>query len=325
MHENPDLPHPDPVLNALELEAGSATSEFLVGVRASLFHGLALGGVAKADGGDRAAAASRAVRIFEALSRRERASPRALAAAVTERWYGEARVESRAQAAAIRSYLAGRIAAGLEAPVAAAQNLREYAARVTDGDPAGERALAYARERAAELVQGLNDATRKQVALEVIEHQLTPAGDAGRLERRLDDAFATLNRDNRRVAITETGINHQNGFLAGLAPGDEVDFNAAPDACPHCRKFHGKRFKVVEGPGDHHTEVWVGKSNFGRSFHLRKIDGTLRTPDELAGPVVPAHPNCRCRWLRALAAAGAGVDPRMEAMLDDLLALPAGF
>lgn len=319
MHENPDLPNPDPVMDALEREFEAPFTEYLRGVNATLnaaWNDMA----AKADADDRLAAGSRARRIFESLAKRS--TPRRLAAAITEQWYSEARLDDRTQTAAVRAYLTGRIQAGERAPLDRAHNLRTIADQVTAADPGARRALEYSRERAAELVQGLHETTRKAIALEVIDHQLQPARDPKRLEQRLGDAFATLTRDNRRVAITETSINTSNGFIAGIPVGAEAEWSAARDACPNCRKYHGKRFKVVAEPGDHHAEIWVGKNNFGRSFHPRKIDGSLRTSDELAGPVIPAHPHCRCRWLRVTAKI-IGTDPRMLEMLDRLLRLPA--
>lgn len=106
------------------------------------------------------------------------------------------------------------------------------------------------------------------------------------LEPMLRAAFGRLNRDWRRVAITEAAFNRANGQLAALALGTRVEWSAAADACPKCRALHGRSFLVVD-PNDPDKDpmehVWVGKNPVGS-----------RPPEAI--PSIPLHPHCRCLW-----------------------------
>jgi len=142
--------------------------------------------------------------------------------------------------------------------------------------------------------------------------------------RGLADEVGELNRDWKRVAICETNDAFSNGYLSMMEEGEYVVGISMPDACPHCFDLlNGKVYKVrAEAPLDYsnltgeeynkiadiwENEIWVGKSNYGRSTAMRKrIDKhkgnttenlTYREDHELSMPVIPLHPQCRCRWI----------------------------
>lgn len=79
---------------------------------------------------------------------------------------------------------------------------------------------------------------------------------------------------------------------------------AYQDACPFCQRIHGMVFEVVD-PGredkDGWKQVWVGKTNVGRSASPRKrVENELveRTASELWWVAAGLqHPHCRGRWL----------------------------
>ena len=113
-----------------------------------------------------------------------------------------------------------------------------------------------------------------------------------------------LNRDWRMIAVTETAQNHNNAFLFGREPSSFVGGQSYPDACAWCRaNTHGKTLKVVEPPTDplqrpdRCTQIWAGKSSFGRYQSPWSREGYKRGPSELRAPAAIAHPNCRCWWV----------------------------
>ena len=119
------------------------------------------------------------------------------------------------------------------------------------------------------------------------------------------DRFGEMNRDWRRIAITEAGENANQGLIASLPEGARVRrVEQYANACPFCRKIDGRVMTVVpdsspEKDGD--TMVWPGKTNIGRSAAPRKKtpEGLVdRLPSEMwwiaAGT---QHPHCRGRWV----------------------------
>jgi hypothetical protein len=115
------------------------------------------------------------------------------------------------------------------------------------------------------------------------------------------EGFGYLNRDWRRVALTETAMSAASGKLAQVAgmEGWEAIWTGTPNACPFCSRMYGRSFKIVSAdkePKDGDKEVWPGKSNIGRSVSLFTKDGRKREKGELWWPCIPAHPNCCCSW-----------------------------
>ena len=104
------------------------------------------------------------------------------------------------------------------------------------------------------------------------------------LRTRLLDEFGTLNRDWRRIALTEAGEMANQGFIASQAPGNKVKrLEQYAGACPFCRKIDGVVMEIV--PSDKQdknseTQIWVGKTNIGRSVSPRKRIAGVLTPVE---------------------------------------------
>ena len=251
-------------------------------------------------------------------------------------------VESEAEYLAVRANLAGRLQANLDARAAMAPSgvaaiadalpATRAGANIATWTPRQEAILDFAQLRAAELIADIGESTRHRLRKIILEHEEGRAlgrTDASlwNLQSRMQDEFAILNRDWRRVAITEVARDANEGFLASLAPGAKVErVEAYPTACPWCRKIHGRVLTVVDPAKedkDGETEVWIGKTNVGRSASPRKRVGdelVERAPEErywIAAGV--QHPNCRGTW-RLLPEEIPGVDPKFDAWLDAQIA-----
>lgn len=249
---------------------------------------------------------------------------------------------SEAEYLAVRSAAAGKIQAATEhrglteqqkallaghAPTAMSQWETAF------GKPAGLEAavLDFARARAAQLITDIGERTRHRMKSLIIAHQEnlaigSPDATAGRLQQQLFDEFAFLNRDWRRIAITETARDANEGFVSALRPGAKVRRVEAYDACPFCKKIDGMTFTVVSPTKEHKngwTEIWVGKTNVGRSAAPRKRVGdelVERTDEEMWWPAAGTmHPNCRGTWVR-VSVDPPGVNPKFKKWLDKELA-----
>lgn len=169
--------------------------------------------------------------------------------------------------------------------------------------------LDYGHARCADNVQAVSDATRHRIKRVIMAHQeqslLGSNPPAHALQTQLFDEFAALNRDWRRIALTEVADNAGNGLIASLKPGTRVKrIEQYNGACAFCRKINGSVLTVVspdKKDKNWDTEVWAGKSNVGRSGAKRKrIDDELvaRSETELwkiaAGAI---HPHCRGSWI----------------------------
>lgn len=154
-----------------------------------------------------------------------------------------------------------------------------------------------------------------------------PGAPGSSLQTKLLDEFATLNRDWRRIAVTEAGENANQGYVASLKPGAKVKrVEQYKGVCSWCAKIDGKVMRVVD-PADPDkngdTDIWVGKTNVGRSAAPRKRVGSLlvdREPHErywVAAGV--QHPHCRGRWVPVIEEQP-GDDPDFAAWLHATLA-----
>lgn len=257
---------------------------------------------------------------------------------IIQRYLPESVILSEAEYLAVRAVAAGKIQAATEgrklsdkqiaALVGIAPSTLEEMTRF--GKPLGLEAsvLKFAQARAAELITDINERTRHRIKSLIIAHQENIAigsqdGSIVALQQRLFDEFSILNRDWRRIAITETARDANEGFLAALPEGTRVRrIEAYATACPFCKSIHGTEYTIVN-PGkpnkDGATEVWIGKTNVGRSASPRKRVGDAlieRGADEMwwaaAGTM---HPNCRGTWVR-VAGAPPGVDPKFASWLD---------
>ena len=181
---------------------------------------------------------------------------------------------------------------------------------VTGWVPVQRMVLDFARNRCADAVTRVSDGMRAHLR-QTIAAQVEQAALAGRpvwsteLQTRLQDGYAIQNRDWRRVALTESTEALNQGFIASQEPGQRLKrVEQYRGVCAWCAKIDGKVFEVVE-PGaedkDGDTQVWVGKTNVGRSAAPRKRVGDLlveREPQERYWVSAGAqHPNCRGRWV----------------------------
>lgn len=189
-------------------------------------------------------------------------------------------------------------------------------------------ALDFGRARCAEHVQGFADAARQRLRNVIVDWQeATFLGDrvkaAEGLQTVLLDQFGSMNRDWRRIAVTEGTENVDQGFVAAQPAGSRIKrVEKYRGACAFCRSIDGRVVTVVD-PGkankDGTTEVWVGKTNVGRSASPRRREGgqlVEREPHEMwwiaAGSM---HPHCRGSWVPD---EEIPADPEFEAFLAQL-------
>ncbi|EDY2030023.1 hypothetical protein GTB64_004465 [Salmonella enterica] len=196
--------------------------------------------------------------------------------------------------------------------------------------PKEKQTMEFANFRAAENVVSLADNVRKDMRRLVAQHvekKLNADTSGPSLQSELFDTFGELNRDWRRIAITEAGEAMLQGMIAGVAPGGKVKrIEQYADACAFCKKIHGVIATVVDAnhpDKDPETMVWLGKNNVGRSASPRKrVGGQLvpRTPDEMYWlPAGLAHPHCRGRWVPVVELE-APQDPEFAAIVAEFLA-----
>ncbi|EQM95174.1 hypothetical protein [Oxalobacter paraformigenes] len=167
----------------------------------------------------------------------------------------------------------------------------------------------YGIAHCADLIQSIEDSSRHQIKRIVLDHQknlqlgIKPEQS---LQTRLFDTFSQLNRDWRRIAVTEPGEMANQGFVASVAAGEKLRrVEQYHGACPFCRKWDGKILTVVppdKPDKDWEKEIWIGKNNSGRSVSpYKRVDGKLvkRSANELLMPAAGLfHPHCRGMWLR---------------------------
>ncbi|MCT9846741.1 hypothetical protein N7563_22000 [Leclercia adecarboxylata ATCC 23216 = NBRC 102595] len=196
--------------------------------------------------------------------------------------------------------------------------------------PNEKTVMEFANFRAVENVVSLADNVRKQMRTTVAQHvekQLNGDTSGSSLQSELFDTFGELNRDWRRIAITEAGEAQLQGMIAGTKPGDKVKrVEQYADACQFCKKIHGTIATVVaaDHPNkDPNTMIWPGKNNIGRSAAAHKrVDGGLVKRSEAEMYWLPAglvHPHCRGRWV-PVAGVPEGTDPAFAAILAEFLA-----
>lgn len=248
-------------------------------------------------------------------------------------------LRSEAEWLSVRSTLMGRVQANIDNLTAKQADKLLEVLPTTVSAAAGEFSMSrvqratldYATAHAAENVQKLSDDARHRIRSVIIRHHeqqlLRIEGTPGTsLKSDLLDSFATLNRDWRRIAVTEAGEAANQGFISTMKPGTKVRrLEHYRGACAFCRKIDGMEFDVVapDAPDkDGWHDVWVGKSNIGRSGAPRKRVGSdliEREPHELWWPAAGTqHPHCRGRWLLVLQDEP-GDDPDFGAWLRDKL------
>lgn len=199
----------------------------------------------------------------------------------------------------------------------------EVARRTWGLTPRDEEAIRFSEEHSAEYVTDLTDRMREQVQ-ETVTQGLQEKLPPPQLAQRLLEEYGALNRDWRRVALTETATAVSNGYLAQQDPGELVVGDSAVDCCEWCAEHIQNRvFRLLPEPPAEPTEadswecVWVGKTNVGRSKYRVKKDGTVRTSAEMWHPAIPAHPHCRCRW-RKFVPGAEEIEPGTNRVVDKL-------
>lgn len=249
-------------------------------------------------------------------------------------------IRGEAEWLATRSNMMGRVQAAMakepteaEADrILSALPISPDAAEAAFGMSARQRAvLDYGNARCCENVAGLSDAARHKMRRLIMDYAEAQAvGDKasahGTLETALRDAFGAMNRDWRRIAVTEAGENLNQGFVASVAPGGRLKrVEKYRGACAFCRSIDGRIVTVVpaaDAAKDGDKNVWVGKTNIGRSAAPRKrVAGALveREPHErwwIAAGV--QHPHCRGGWIQ-LKAPTRAVDPKFSDWMDEVL------
>lgn len=197
--------------------------------------------------------------------------------------------------------------------------------------PAERQVLNFARVRAAEHVTSLADGARHKmraiVAADLEQKALgvPPTGDSS-LQTKLLDAFGELNKDWRRIAVTEAGEAQLQGLVASTKTGSRLKrVEQYKGACAFCRKIDGLVVTVVAADApkkNPDTEIWPGKNNIGRSASPRKRVGDVlveREPHEMwQVPAGLVHPHCRGRWV-AVAEPQPGDDPEFAKWLQATL------
>ena len=240
---------------------------------------------------------------------------------------------------AVRAGLMGKVQAALDTPptfkqadaiLAALPTTVAAAAQHIPMAPAQRAMLEFARMRCVESVRALSDQAAHQMRSVVLQHleQVATQGNVGpSLQSKLLDAFGGLNRDWRRIAVTEAGEAQLQGLIASLPHGAKVmRVEQYRSACSFCRSIHDVVATVVDPATknkDPDTQVWVGKNNIGRSASPRKRMGDVLVPREKHEmwqlPAGLAHPHCRGRWVVVDDGKAKDVDPEFAAILDGIL------
>ncbi len=197
--------------------------------------------------------------------------------------------------------------------------------QLTDAEDA---ILEYGRLRTAGEIVGMSEAMMGRVRALILDNRarwLTgdKSASMGQLEKDLFDAFQTANRDWRRIAVTEAGEMANQGVIASLKPGARVRrIEMYRGACAFCRRIDGMEFEVVDPAmpnKDGWKQVWVGKTNVGRSASPKKRLGSElvdRDGEELWWPAAGLqHPHCRGTW-HVLTEVSSG-DAAFDKWLDD--------
>lgn len=257
---------------------------------------------------------------------------------LVQKYLPAADLRTEAQWLAVRSVLMGRVQANMDKITATQADRLLVSLPTTVAEAVDtfkmtkvQRAvLEFGNARAAENVVKLSDDTRHRLRGVVMRHTeekmmgtVPPAHD---LQTTLQDQFASLNRDWRRIAVTEAGENANQGFIVSQKPGSKVRrLEQYKGACAFCKSIDGKVMEVVDANlvyKNGETQIWPGKTNIGRSASPRRRQGGIlvhRDPVErwwIAAGV--QHPNCRGRWVEEVKPLP-GDDPDFAAWLRDTL------
>lgn len=258
---------------------------------------------------------------------------------LAQRYLPDDDLRSEAEWLAVRSTFMGRVQANIEnmsagqadVVLAALPSTVEGAAAEFTLTPLQRTVLDYARVRGCENVQKLADNVRHRMRDVIAGHtEQTFLGVPGlrhSLQTTLLDEFGKLNRDWRRIAVTEASENSNQGYVSSMKPGERLQrVEQYRGACSWCKSLDGRIVTVVapdKEKKDGDTEVWPGKTNVGRSASPRKRVGTIlvhREPEEMYWIAAGTqHPHCRGRWV-PVADRDEGDDPDFADWMDKELA-----
>lgn len=237
---------------------------------------------------------------------------------LTQRYLSPEDLRTEAEWLATRASLMGRVQANLDkvntkqadSLLAAMPSTVSQAVAQFGGTLAQKFTMEFAANRCAENVRHLSEDARHRMRGVIAQHVEArtmglPEVGGSSLETRLLDEFGILNRDWRRIAVTEAGNAQTVGYIASLPVGTKVKrVEQYKGACAFCRKIDGKVVTVVdpaEPDKNWDNQIWIGKTNIGRSASPRKRSGDLlveREPHEIwTIPVGLVHPHCRGRWV----------------------------
>lgn len=161
--------------------------------------------------------------------------------------------------------------------------------------------LQVAADFAADEITKISEDTRSGMRKLIYQAELNHWGP-NLLERELYHNFRALQRDWRRIALTETASNSNNAYLLRAGEGNYVTCPQVAGACRWCAAtLENKVFRIVTDPmaddriEDSYAEraVWIGKTNVGRYLSIRERGGRMREEDELWWVCCPGHPHCR--------------------------------
>lgn len=235
---------------------------------------------------------------------------------LAQRYLSPDDMRTEAEWLATRASLMGRVQANMEGVTAKQADVLLATLPVTVQDAidqfgatrAQRATMEFAATRCAENVRNLAEDARHRMRNTIADHVTqvelgVPAQSS--LETKLLDQFGTLNRDMRRIAVTEAGEAQTAGYVASVPRGTKLKrVEQYRNACAFCRKIDGKIVTVVDPAAedkDPDTMIWPGKSNVGRSASPRKRVGNAlvdREPDEMwTIPAGLVHPHCRGRWV----------------------------
>lgn len=203
--------------------------------------------------------------------------------------------------------------------------------RVFGLSPVQRASLDYGAARCVENVVALADGARhrlRRLIMDYAEAQFLGdnAKTASSLQTVLLDGFGTLNRDWRRIAVTEAGEIANQGMIASLPARSMVKrVERYRGACAFCRSIDGKVMEVVPASApdkDGLRQIWPGKTNIGRSSSPRRRVGSGlidRDPHEMWWIAAGVqHPHCRGGWIK-LDHGTIPVDPKFSAWMDQVL------
>lgn len=258
---------------------------------------------------------------------------------LAQRYLPEDDMRAEAEWLTTRSSLMGRVQANMEkldakqadAVVSALPSTVDAAVSMFSTTAAQHAMMDFARVRCAENVRHLANDVRHRMRNLIAQHVEakvlgTDRAGGSSLETKLADEFAVLNRDWRRIAVTEAGNAQTTGFVASMPLGAKLKrVEQYKGACAFCRKIDGKVVTVVNPAmenKDPETMIWLGKDNIGRSASPRKRVGNLlvdREPHEMWQiPAGLVHPHCRGRWVETIQDRP-GDDPDFGAWLRETL------